>query len=393
MPVKKVLVDKADRLHQLPPDLLSFIPGLARSIRIKKTSTLDLATFQWPVPFETTSSLSADDLRPADESSLNDLREALAGWYSTYHGVRLNPSREIILGPGISGLLWQLALAFVDHGDIVFVPELGLPTYRRLATACGGQPVHYGISARNHWLPDFDRINSRLGRVARLLFLNTPHNPTGAELTEKELSDLIWIASRENLAIVNDTAYSTLSGRKPTSLLAVRGGKKVGVEVGSFAYTFGLPAIPLGFAVGNREMIAGLEQSRKLLPLSIPKYCVDMALAAVRKFPSEDLLQLRNNLTVANAEVVSLLGSLGLDKAGFETVPFVWAQIKRRRQSSSAAAQLFRRFRIQTVPGIAFGNAGEGFLRFSTTAPIDDYRLAQERVRRKQHLLRRDRKK
>lgn len=392
-PVKKVLVDMADRLYQLSPDLVSFLPHQPHSKRLRKISSLDLATFNWPISIDGDELLSPTDIQPADAYDMTELREALSNWYYTYHGVKLDPRKEILLGPGISGLLWLMSLAFVDNGDIVFVPDLCLPTYRRIAIACGGQPVSYSISARNHWLPDFERINTRLGRVARLLFLNSPHNPTGAELTERELSDLIWIASRENLAIVNDAAYSTISGRKPVSLMAVQGGKRVGVEVGSFSYTFGLPALPFGYVVGNREIIRGLRQSRKLLPLHIPRYFIKLSISAIRKFPTENLLKLRSDLTASTAEAISLLRLLGLENAGFNAVPYVWGRIERRRQSMTAATYLFRRHRIQVIPGVAFGDSGEGFLRFSATASVDDYHSAQNRVRSKQRHFKRGRKK
>lgn len=87
------------------------------------------------------------------------------------------------------------------------------------------------------------------------------------------------------------------------------------------------------------------------------------------------------------------MGQLGLEKSGFEGVPFVWARIEHRRHSAAMATKIFRRYRIQTVPGIAFGNAGEGFLRFTTTVSVADCKEAQERVQRKQRLLRREPKK
>ena len=156
-------------------------------------------------------------------------------------------------------------MAFIDHGDITFVPGLGLPTYRRVVAACGGEPVAYSVMSKDNWKPNFERVGTRLGRVARVMFVNTPHNPTGAELDEKEMADLVWLASKENIMIINDAAYQNISERKSTSLLSITGGRKVGVEVGSFAYHFGLPSMPLSFVVGNPEIISGLKLSSRLI--------------------------------------------------------------------------------------------------------------------------------
>ncbi len=385
--IKKVVVDKADRLYQLPPDLSSFIPGQQKSEQGRKIPFIDLATFHWPIAPERDSDIPASSLAPVGKERIAELCEELANWYGSFHGVKINPEKEIYIGPSITDLLWQLALAFIDTGDIVFVPDLGVPLYRRLTTACGGQPVNYMISARKSWTPDFERINTRLGRVARILFLNSPHNPTGAELSEKEFADLIWIAARENIALVNDAAYATLSGRKPLSLLAVSNGKKVGIEVGSFSYMFGLPPLPVGFAIGNREIISGLKLASKLFHTMIPDYFIELILEGIHKFPNTALSHLQAELTVTQAEAVRLLEIIGLEKAGFDTVPYLWAKIPRRRHATTVSAQLFRMTKIQTIPGVAFGNSGEGYLRFSLTAPVDNYRTAQERVKRKIRFL------
>jgi len=389
MLIKKVVVDRADRLYQLPPDIASFIPGVRRRVQSKKVKILDLATFNWTGVFPEDKEITSESLKPASENEIEQLKTELAEWYRSYHGVNLEPSKEIYIGGSISNLMWQIALSFIDHSDIAFVPELGIPLYSRLVTACGGQPLSYIISAKNHWLPDYDRITSPLGRIARLLFLNSPHNPTGAELNEKTITDLIWIASREHIAIINDAAYATLSGRKPVSFLSIKGGKNVGVEVGSFSYTFGLPSLPIGFAVGNREMISGIRQTSKFFNIHIPKYYIDFITTAIRQFPSDSLKKIRNTLNTNISEANKLISILGLEKAGYDSVPFLWTKIIGRKQSTTIARQLYRRNRIQTVPGVAFGNSGEGYIRFSTTASDETYSLAQENAKKRPGLLKR----
>ncbi len=387
MLIKKVVVDRADRLYQLPPDISSFIPGMRRKIQSPKVRILDLATFNWGGVFPEDKEITSESLQQASENEIEQLKVELAEWYQSYHGVNLEPSKEIYIGGSISNLMWQIALSFIDHSDIAFVPELGIPLYNRLVTACGGQPISYIISAKNHWLPDYDRITSPLGRIARLMFLNSPHNPTGAELNEKTITDLIWIASKEHIAIINDAAYATLSGRKPVSFLSVKGGKNVGLEVGSFSYTFGLPSLPLGFAVGNREIISGIRQTNKFFNIYIPKYYIEFITTAIRQFPSNPLKEIRKTLNTNISEANKLITSLGLEIAGYDSVPFLWAKTKNRKQSTTTARQLYRRVRIQTVPGVAFGNSGEGYIRFSSTASAETYAQAHEYSKKRLSLL------
>ncbi len=390
MLIKKVVVDRADRLYQLPPDISSFIPGMRRRLKSNKVKILDLASFNWIDAFPSDKEITSESLKPASESDIEQLKTELAEWYNSYHGVNLEPTKEIYIGGSISNLMWQIALTFIDHSDIAFVPELGLPLYHRLVTACGGQALSYVISPKNHWLPDYDRITSPLGRIARLMFLNSPHNPTGAELNEKTITDLIWIASREHIAIIIDAAYATLSGRKPVSFMSVKGGKNVGIEVGSFSYTFGLPFLPLGFAVGNREIISGIKQTSKFFNIHIPKYYLEFITTAIRQFPSDSLKEIRKTINTNTSEANKLLSILELEKAGFDSIPFLWAKTKGRKQSTTTVRQLYRRALIQSIPGVAFGNSGEGYIRFSATASADTYILAQENAKKRLRILRRD---
>ncbi len=392
MIVKKVVIDKADRLYQLAPELQSFIPFKKTTTKAQKTKLLDLASFNWPVSYPDNMSLTPDDLRPAKQESLRELRADLADWYQSRYGVRLNAKREVHLGFSTSQIQADVSSAFVDPGDIVFVPDLGIPLYRRATTVSGGQPVTYGISAKNKWKPEFERVNSRIGRVAQLLFLNSPHNPTGACLSHEDMANIVWIGSRENIAIVNDAAYSGMAEKPPVSLLSEKGGKKVGIEVGSFSYAFGIPRLPLGFAVGNREMISGLEQVHRLHAAAFPSYQIEWALKAVREYPNQAVRQLRSELADSMAEASRLTGILDLEKVGYETIPFLWVKLKRRRQSTTVVNQLYRRLRIQVLPGIAFGDSGEGYVRFSLTATGAQYGIASDRARERQRVLRLSRK-
>lgn len=388
MLVKKVVIDKANRLYQLPPDIDSFVPAEPRRSLVRKTEVLDLASFAWPSGDEHGLPEGEAGLQAASRERLDNLKEELAGWFYTYHGAKIDPSKEIFLGGRISSLMFTIALAFVDNGDIAFVPEVGIPLYRRVTTACGGETVSYSVSPKNDWLPDFERIHTRLGRVAGILFVNSPHNPTGAELSEKNMADLVWLAGRENIIVVNDAAYAAISGRKQVSLMSVNGGKRVGVEVYSFAYHFGLPAVPFGFVVGNREIITGAKLAARLVSTFIPDSYVDLALRGIRQFPNDLLRETRAAMAGNSAEGAKLLSMLGLEKAGFDAVPFIWAKIERRRQAATATALLYRRSRILAIPGTAFGDTGEGFLRFSLTAPAALYSAAVQRLRKKRKATR-----
>ncbi len=392
MRIKKIVIDKANRLFQLPPDLASFFRTQKKPTLIKRTKMLDLASLNWPIEF--TEGTSADDtsidpagLKQASESQLSELAEELANWLNATHGAKLVSNREIYIGGRISNTMLNLSLALIDSGDLVLVPDLAVPLYRSVTAACNGQAVTYHLDPRQDYKPDIERINSRVGRVVRLLFLNSPHNPTGAELSSQDFEHLVYYASRENIALINDAAYQSIPSRKPASLLGVPGGKNIGAEVYSFAYLLGLPDIGLGFVAGNREIVNALNSASRLNKSYIPAFYVDLIKRAIRQYPGEGVKSIRRQLAQSSLEATKLLEMLALEKCSVDNVPFIWARITRRGRASNAASILYRRSRIMTTPGTAFGESGEGFLRFSLTASPEDYQEARSRVKSRRNIL------
>ena len=382
MPIKRVVIDRANRVYQLPPDVLASVITDGRPSLIRRSQAIDLASFKWPAAFKKEKLPDADTLAPADSNLLGSLRQDLAEWYLKRHKVRLNPDTELFIGGGITHLVNLLTLCYVDNGDVAFVPNLGVPLYRAAVTSCGGEPIGYTISSKNDWVPQFDRVGTRLGMVARLLFINSPHNPTGVDLGEKDFTELVGLASRENILLVNDFAYASIPSRSPVSLLSVTGGKKVGVEIGNLSYLLGLPPIPLGYVAGHRDVINGLKQLPGRGQSFLPSYLVELARAGIRHFPSAQLRSMREYLQSAENSASQLTKALELEKCGRAGIPFVWARIESRGSSNSLARALYRRHRLLVVPGLSFGENGEGFLRLSLTAGAEAFEAAARRIER-----------
>jgi LL-diaminopimelate aminotransferase len=383
--VRKVVIEKADRLYQLPPDPMAYLQSERRRTLPRRVTTLDLATFAWPLTLES-STIPSSSLAPASNDEIASLKDEIAAWCQSYHGAKIDPEKEIFIGGSVSTLLYLVALAFVDSGDIVFVPSLGVPHYRRVTGAVGGETLRYDVSAKNNWLPSFDRVTSRAGRVARVLFLNSPHNPTGAELDNGTVTDLVWLAGKENVLLVNDASHSTLSGHKSVSLMSVTGGKHVGIELYSIPRTFGTPSIPLGFAVGNKDAIAGLISAAQVVPQVTNSWMISLAREAIRS-RTDRIEPVRRHIAQSRAAVMTLCETLELEPVGYQSIPFVWAKIEGRKPASALAATLFRRSRILVTPGSAFGDNGEGHIRFSLTAESGVVESAHQRIAKKLSLL------
>lgn len=387
MPVKKVVIEKANRIYQLPPPLFTSRPPKRDKTLLKKTDILNFSAFEWDVEAESDIILKSDSLKRASKAKLELLKSELARWFEKFNGARLDPEKEIFIGGGVRNLILNIGLTFIDRGELVFVPELGYPHYKRVVAACGGDDVSYAVSAKSDWLPDFSTLSSSIGRIARLLFLNSPHNPTGAVLSEKDFAKLFLAASKENVMIVNDATYQSLSDSRAVSMLSVKGAEKVGVELHSFSHTFGLPSLPFGFAAGHSEVINGLEQISNLSPEPALNFYCDLALEAIRKFPSPVLKSVNRKISDSRAEALKLFDLVELEPKGHNTAPFLWGKIEGRRSSSIAAKILYHAGKIVAVPGTEFGEGGEGYLRFSLTATQETYDKAIQRIKKRRRLF------
>ena len=380
--IKKVVLEKADRLYHFPFDLEEFYPRRTLKSTEKRVPTIDLGHFVWPIT-EMKETFSGKTLAMAEAADLLKLKETIADWMRREYDMRIDARNEIYIGQGIHRIIFDIFLAYVEYGDIVLCPEPGMPFYKRMAIAVGGVPVTYPISVHSSYKPSFVKLTSNLGKAAKILTLNNPNNPFGTVLDDTELAELVRIASKQNMFIINDAAYCSLTEEKFRPLGAIPGGDKVGIEIFSFPLTFGMPYLPFGFAVGTPETVAGLAVIRQTLAPAFPKAWIEAAIGAIESYPSAELKAVRKLITQSRLEALRLIEKMGWEAIGDRSVPYLWVKIPKRKQASTYAAALLRRKRILTLPGTAFGEIGEGHIRLSLTAAPDTYKEAYQRLSRK----------
>jgi LL-diaminopimelate aminotransferase len=377
--LKKVVLDKADRLYHFPLDLEDFFPKRIAGTGIKKGRLIDLGHFTWPVA-EPTDQVDQESLKQASPDDMMALKESISAWLKKEYTLKFDPKKEIYIGAGIRRIICDICLAYVESDDIVLCPEPGVPFYKRLVITAGGLPVTYKMSDRTAFKPSFKQLSSKLGKAAKILILNNPHNPFGSVLDESDFSELLRIASRENLFVVSDAAYSSLSEEKYIPLMSIRGSRKAGLEVFSIPYVSGLPYHPLGFAIGAPEIIGGLKIIAKSIGGYLPKLWIEQACRALEEFPSPELNKTRKNINQSRVEAKRMADKLKWKYIGDNSSPFLWIRIPGRLQSAEFASDYLRRKNILMLPGKAFGESGEGFIRLALTVPPDDYREAGERM-------------
>lgn len=379
--IKKVILDKADRLYHLPFDLDEYFPRQTLQSAARRFPQIDLGRFHWPVEKWQGDGPGSSEIAGAKE--LLTLREALASWLQEEFSLRINPRKQIFIGHGIRRILLDFSLAFIEYGDLVLCPEPGLPAYRRDIIIAGGMPLSYQISEKTNYKPSLKKFSANVGKTAKVLVLNSPHNPLGSVLDESDIGELIRYASRDNILLVNDAAYCSLAEEKFLPLLSLPGGDRVSLEIFSVPLTFGLPHIPFGFAVGPAETIGALESAGRLTGQFVPVGWVWAALKAIEQYPSAELKNVRKRIEQSRQAAKQMVEKFDWKPLGHDSAPFLWTKIPGRKASAAFATALLRRRGILTLPGTAFGDAADGYLRLSLTASAEEYRSAEEQLGRR----------
>ncbi len=377
--VRKLVLEKADRLYHLPPLLGDFLPRRERKKMLGR-EIIDLARFSWPTG---SSDKTSGDAPPyAGEDQIADLAEKTAAWYKARYGGRINPAKELFIGGGIRQILNLLALAYFNPGDLVLVPDPGVWHYRAGAVLASAETMPYGLSERNRFKPAMSSFSVSVARTARAMVLNSPHNPTGAILNKDNLAEILYVAGRENLMLILDQAFDGfIDGDNPASLFSIPGGRKVAVELYSYAYNFGRPQPSCALAVAQPAIIASLKRIAEVFSHRIDAGQWQSAMDACADSGSK-LDEMKNAFAKNRDMIDKLCDKLRLIPSPYRVGPFYWAKLPGRKQSRRFCRVLYMKAGILAIPGVAFGENGEGFIRFSLTGKPETYQKALDATRR-----------
>jgi LL-diaminopimelate aminotransferase len=276
----------------------------------------------------------------------------------------------------------NLALACLDPGDLVLVPDPGYAPYAMGAALAGAEAYTFPLLPARGFLPDLEAIPPDVANRAVLMWLNYPNNPTGATADLSFFSEAVDFARRHSLLLCHDAPYCDVGydGYQAPSLLQVPGASEIAVEFNSLSKTYNMPGWRLGMAVGNSEALSALAQVKSNVDSGIFRPLQDAAIQALAVDPAwisgrNDVYQGRLDLVLEGLE------SAGLAASRPRATLYVWARVPAGWKSEAYALALLEQTGVALAPGPFFGSAGEGYVRLSVTAPTNLIRQAMERIR------------
>lgn len=310
---------------------------------------------------------------------LPELRQAMAAFYSKNFKVALNPDTEILPLMGSKEGILHIAMAFLNEGDGVLIPNPGYPTYASVANLVGAESILYDLSAENNWEPDFDALEKQdLSRV-KLMWVSYPHMPTGAAGSEELFRKLIAFAKKHTILLVNDNPYSFILNNKPESILNIPGAMDVAMELNSLSKTFNMAGWRVGMVMGRQELIEAVLKVKSNMDSGMFYGIQKGAIAALKSDPDwfeqqNRIYKKRRNLVFELARKLNCTydeNSVGL---------FVWARLPKEEISSEAFVdKLLYDKNLFIAPGTLFGSNGEGYIRFSLCIPEDKIKAILKR--------------
>lgn len=383
-------IKKANRINELPPYLFAEIDRRKRAALARGVDLIDLGVGDPDIPTPTiiVETLVESASKPANHrypnsSGLPEFRQAVAGWYRKRFNVQLDPEKEVVSLIGSKEGIGNMAVAFVDPGDVVLVSSPCYPVYHIGTAFNGGVNYFLPLKKENRFLPDLDSIPAQVAKKAKLLWINYPNNPTAAVADKDFFNRVIDFANKYNVIVCHDAAYTEMGfdGYRPMSFLEFEGAKEVGIEFHSLSKTFNMTGWRIGMAVGNADLVAGLAQAKSNLDSGIFQAVQEAGIEALKL--GDEIVESSRKIYQERRDIlVNGLRAVGLECEKPRATFYVWVSTPARLSSAEFTAKLLDDVGVVTTPGNGFGEAGEGYVRF--TVCVDKERLKEVAARIRQ---------
>ncbi len=304
------------------------------------------------------------------------LRESLAEKAEQDYGLTYNVDSEVLVTAGGTEAIFLALLALINPGEEVLIPDPGFVCYEPNVLMAGGIPVPIPMFEKDNFRLDAEVVMSLITDKSRVIITNTPNNPTGSVLSHRDISELAEVAVENDLIVISDEVYEkiTYNDAEHHCLAAFPGMRARTVVVNSFSKTYAMTGLRVGYALGPEELVSSMMLAHQYITACVNGPAQYAALAALRgsqKFVRDMVREFDRRRRLLHRRLNEIDGfSCLLPKGAF----YAFANVKEfNKPSEKISEYLLNQGKVVTVPGSAFGNYGEGYLRLS-------YATAYERI-------------
>lgn len=315
-------------------------------------------------------------------AGLPDLRQALAEYVSRTRGVKV-ASDEVVVVPGGKPIIFFTILALIEEGDEVIYPNPGFPIYESMINYVGGRAVPIQLREERDFSLDVDELAALISERTKLIIINSPQNPTGGVLGRRDIEQIAKVIGDRNIMVLSDEIYSRLlfDGAEHFSIMSVPGMRERTILLDGFSKTYAMTGWRMGYGVMRADLAAHMTRLMTNSNSCTASFTQVAGIEAIRGDQKSvdhmrDEFQRRRDVVVAGLNKIKGF-SCRMPKGAF----YVFPNIRKTGWRSKALEEaLLEQAGVAALSGTAFGDFGEGYLRFSVANSMENLRQALERI-------------
>ncbi|MEO1052236.1 MAG: aminotransferase class I/II-fold pyridoxal phosphate-dependent enzyme [Bacteroidota bacterium] len=327
-----------------------------------------------PPARETIEALSAEARNPRNHGyqsyrGIPELRQAISKWLQDTYGTSLNADSEILPLIGSKEGIFHIAMAFLNEGDEVLVPNPGYPAYASASQMAGASIRYYHLDEQNDWRIDLEALEQADLSKVKIMWVNFPNMPTGTDADLAEFQKLITLAKANQFLIVNDNPYSLILNDAPKSILSVSGAEEVALELNSMSKSHHMAGWRVGWVAGRADYLNTILKVKSNVDSGMFKA---VQLAAAKALTTPRQWHDQQNEIYANRKQLAhkILDLLGCTYSQNQKGMFVWARIPDHcKDAIELSDKCLYDAHVFITPGVIFGSQGERHVRISLCSP------------------------
>ncbi len=314
-------------------------------------------------------------------TGIPELRNAFAAWYLKHYNVTLDANTEIQPLIGSKEGILHITMAFVNPGDSVLVPNPGYPTYTSASRLCEANIISYELDENNNWEPNFEALEQLDLSKVKLMWVNYPNMPTGANASNALFEKLIAFGKKHGIVICNDNPYSFILNNEKLSILSVEGAKDIAIEMNSMSKSHNMAGWRVAMLAANATFVQWILKVKSNVDSGMYR---PIMVAAAKALENTDAWHNEMNETYAQRRQLAfeIMDAIHCQYDQQQVGMFVWAKIPDTyKDSGELADNILYEKNVFITPGFIFGDKGKRYVRISLCATEEQLAEALGRIK------------
>ena len=314
-------------------------------------------------------------------TGLKELRQEIAAYLQRTQGVTYDPMKEVIVTVGGSEAIDIALRAMINPGDEVLIPQPSYVSYEPCAILANAKPVIIELKEENEFRLTAQELRDAITDKTKVLILPFPNNPTGAIMEKKDLEEIAEVIREKDIFIISDEIYAELTYKeKHVSIVSLPGMQERTVLINGFSKAYAMTGWRLGYALAPEPILQQMLKIHQFAIMCAPTTSQYAAVEALKN-GDEDIAMMREAYNQRRRYLMHAFKEMGLQCFEPYGAFYVFPCIKEFGMTSDEFAErLLREEKVAVVPGTAFGDCGEGFLRISYAYSLENLQIAMEKI-------------